>query len=205
MNFNYNRNYIVSIKHHILFWLIYFALNTLRWGSYFDDTSFASYLESPYLYSLKTNLLGFIIHMALSYFNIYFLMPKFVFKKKYLTYILIILSVIFLMVVLKFNITYSFVSHNVWPEGAITTDTLTLNYIVQMMFGEFYVMTFVTAIKITLDFLEEHKRVANLEKAQLEIELLFLKTQISPHFFFNTLNNIYSLAVKTKYFVFKTI
>ncbi|GIZ10227.1 hypothetical protein FUMI01_29530 [Flavobacterium sp. UMI-01] len=100
------------------------------------------------------------------------------------------------MVVLKFNLTYYLVSNNVWPEGPVPTHKLTLNYTIDMMIGELYVVTFVTAIKITLDFLKEHKRVADLEKVQLETELLFLKTQISPHFFFNTLNNIYSLAVE---------
>nr|WP_317208799.1 sensor histidine kinase [Flavobacterium algicola] len=123
-------------------------------------------------------------------------MPKFVFKKKYLSYIILILSSIFLMVVIKFNLTFYLVNSNVWPEGPVPTNRLTLNYTIDMMIGELYVITFVTAIKITLDFLKETKRVADLEKVQLETELLFLKTQISPHFFFNTLNNIYSLAVE---------
>jgi sensor histidine kinase YesM len=60
-----------------------------------------------------------------------------------------------------------------------------------MMIGELYVITFVTAIKITMDWLQEQKRVTALEKTQLETELLFLRTQVSPHFFFNTINNIY--------------
>jgi sensor histidine kinase YesM len=37
------------------------------------------------------------------------------------------------------------------------------------------------------------KRQKELEKEKLNSELAFLKSQISPHFFFNTLNNIYSL------------
>ncbi|MGA1977354.1 MAG: histidine kinase [Bacteroidales bacterium] len=38
-----------------------------------------------------------------------------------------------------------------------------------------------------------------LEKEKLNSELAFLKNQISPHFFFNTLNNIYSLiSINTK-------
>ncbi|WP_306468594.1 sensor histidine kinase [Aestuariibaculum lutulentum] len=100
------------------------------------------------------------------------------------------------MVLVKYNLTYWLVSHNVWPEGPEATDKLSLNYTIDMMIGELYVITFVTAIKITLDYLKEHKRVALLEKTQLETELRFLKTQVSPHFFFNTLNNIYSLSVE---------
>jgi LytS/YehU family sensor histidine kinase len=34
-----------------------------------------------------------------------------------------------------------------------------------------------------------------LEKEKLELKMLFLKSQISPHFFFNTLNNIYALSL----------
>lgn len=191
MNFTTKQLNLTSLKHHILFWFIYFCLNFFRWGSYFNEVK-----EFPYLYSLTTNLLGFPIHMILCYLNIYILMPKFAFKKKYFLYIFLILSAIVLMVFVKFNLTYYLVSTNVWPEGPTTISKMTIDYTIEMMFGELYVITFVTAIKITLDFLEEHKRVADLEKAQLETELLFLKTQISPHFFFNTLNNIYSLAVE---------
>ncbi|TXE09112.1 sensor histidine kinase [Gelidibacter salicanalis] len=186
MNIKSNRLYRISFWHHIIFWSVYFLFNTFRWGSYFDD----------YLYSLKTNLLGFPIHIALCYFNIYFLMPKFLFKKKYVPFVILILSAIFLMVLAKFNLTYFLISSEVWPEGPNPINNLTLNYVIDMMIGELYVITFVTAIKVTLDFLKEHKRVADLEKAQLETELLFLKSQISPHFFFNTLNNIHSLALE---------
>ncbi|AXP81455.1 Sensor histidine kinase YehU [Mariniflexile rhizosphaerae] len=160
--------------------------NTFRWGSYFND----------YLYSLKSNLIGFPIHMTLCYLNILVLMPYLVYKRRYALYILSVLSAIFIMVIVKFNLTYLLLDQNVWPEGPQPIDKLTLNYTIEMMIGELYVVTFATAIKITLDFLKEHKRVTDLEKSQLETELLFLKSQVSPHFFFNTLNNIYSLAVE---------
>ncbi|WP_368356661.1 sensor histidine kinase [Polaribacter sp. ALD11] len=100
------------------------------------------------------------------------------------------------MVLAKFNLTYFFISNQVWPEGPEPITSLSLNYVLDMMIGEVYVITFVTAIKVTLDFLEKQKRVTDLEKTQLETELLFLKAQVSPHFFFNTLNNIHSLALE---------
>lgn len=176
----------IKIQHHIIFWLIYFIFNTLRWGSYFND----------YLYSLKTNLIGFPIHMTLCYLNIYVFMPRLVFKRKYILYVGFLLASLFVMLLVKFNLTYYLVSENVWPEGAEVISKLTLNYSIDMMIGELYVIAFVTAIKTSMDLLKEHKRLTDLEKLQLETELLFLRSQISPHFFFNTLNNIYSLALE---------
>ncbi len=40
---------------------------------------------------------------------------------------------------------------------------------------------------------ENEEKQKELEKEKLNSELAFLKNQVSPHFFFNTLNNIYSL------------
>ena len=186
MNFNSGKLYRVPLQYHILFWLTYFLFNTFRWGIYFND----------YGYSFKSNLLGFPIHMTLCYLYLLVFMPYLVYRKKYFLYILAVLTSIFVMVIVKFNLTYLLISHNVWPEGPKIIKELTLNYTIDMMIGELYVITFVTAIKITLDFLKEQRRVADLEKSQLETELLFLKSQISPHFLFNTLNNIYSLSVE---------
>lgn len=181
-----NKLYEITLKHHIIFWLVYFLFNTFRWARYFDD----------FTYSLKTNLIGFPIHMALCYFNIYFLMPKFVYKRKYFLFIILLALAIFSMVLVKFNLTYFLVSKNVWPEGPQIINNFTADYAIDMMIGELYVVTFVTAIKVTMDWIKEHKRLTDLEKIQLETELLFLRSQVSPHFFFNTLNNIYSLAIE---------
>ncbi|MFV0564252.1 MAG: sensor histidine kinase [Flavobacteriaceae bacterium] len=186
MTYDDNKNYGIPLKYHVVFWGGYFLFNTFRWGSYFND----------YAYSLKTNLLGFPIHMALCYFNLFVLMPYFVYNKKYIQYVALLMAAIFIMVVVKFNVTYYFISDDVWPEAEGQLNQFSFNYAITMMIGELYVITFVSAIKLTLDYLREQKRVADLEKAHLETELRFLRTQISPHFFFNTLNNIYSLAVE---------
>lgn len=178
-------DYKITAWHHIVFWAIYFTFNFLRWGSYYND----------YLYSFKSNLLGFPIHITLTYFTIYYLIPKFIFKRKFFTFIIILVSSIFLMVYIKYLLTYYLISHNVWPEGPATY-SLTLNFTIVMMLGELYVISFVTSIKLTMDWLRETGRVAKLEKEQLETELRFLRAQISPHFFFNTLNNIYSLSLE---------
>ena len=183
---SYSKKYQITKRHHLIFWTIYILFNTIRWGSYFDD----------YSYSLKTNLLGFPIHMTLAYLNVYYLMPKFVYKKKYWSYAGLVILSLFLMLVLKYYLTYYLVSTNVWPEGPEEPNGLSFNYAVQMMLGEFYVVAFVTAIKVTIDWLGENNRFNDLEKRQLATELRFLRSQVSPHFFFNTLNNIYGLTLE---------
>ncbi len=57
-------------------------------------------------------------------------------------------------------------------------------------------------IKTKEDQLEKEKiqaqyREAKLAKTNLQLEFDFLKSQISPHFLFNTLNNIYSFSIKS--------
>ncbi len=183
---NISKDYDISYIHHIIFWSIYFIFNTLRWSHIHDDL----------LYSLKTNLIGFPIHIALSYLNVYYLMPKYVYNKKYITYTLFVLGSLLIMLLVKFNLTYYLVSTNVMPEATEVVNTLTLNYAITTMLGELYVVSFVTAIKITTDWLRETNKLHNLEKRQLTTELKFLRSQVSPHFFFNTLNNIYSLTLE---------
>ena len=56
---------------------------------------------------------------------------------------------------------------------------------------------FMVFLSLGLRVLERQSKIEKMqeemEKAKLNAELVLLKNQISPHFFFNTLNNIYSL------------
>lgn len=59
----------------------------------------------------------------------------------------------------------------------------------------FLVFTVSTCIKVIQQWLSAEQREKLIETEKLNTELSFLKSQINPHFLFNTLNNIYSLAV----------
>ena len=88
------------------------------------------------------------------------------------------------MVFIKFNLTYFLISTNIWPEGPAVIHDVTFSYSIDMMIGELYVITFVTAIKVTMDWLQEQKRVTALEKTQLETELLVFKNANLTSFLF---------------------
>lgn len=52
---------------------------------------------------------------------------------------------------------------------------------------------FAMGLGVMEKFKQNEQKQKELEKEKLNSELAFLKNQVSPHFFFNTLNNIYSL------------
>lgn len=53
-----------------------------------------------------------------------------------------------------------------------------------------------TSIKVTQEWYRNEKQKQVMEKEKIATELSFLKSQVNPHFLFNTLNGIYSLANK---------
>ena len=65
------------------------------------------------------------------------------------------------------------------------------------LFNYAFTSLFLVFFSLGMRVLERHSQTEKLqkelEKEKLNSELAFLKNQVSPHFFFNTLNNIYSL------------
>lgn len=63
-------------------------------------------------------------------------------------------------------------------------------------FNSLLVMGIGILIRFTINLSAERQQKADLQLQQQSTEMALLKAQINPHFFFNTLNNIYSLVYK---------
>lgn len=183
-NPNFNKISSIPISYQILFWLGYFTFNTIRWGSFYDD----------YAYSFKSNIIEFPFHILLSYFFIFYLLPK-LFNGKVVEFFTLIFISLGLTLILKFQITYYFTSGDVLPEYAGITSSIDFQYTTGVILGEVYVVAFVTAIKLALDWIKQKEFLSKTNEMLLENELKYLRSQIQPHFFFNTLNNLYSLTI----------
>lgn len=170
---------------HFVFWISYFIFNWVRWGSYFED----------YSYSFRSNLVEFPLHIVIVYFNIYYLMPRLI--PRQVTWYVVLLMVSTLAVSLvRIVLTYYFVTTDIYKESSLEDLSLfNFNYVMATFIGEIYVVAIGTAIKMTVDWIQYKNKTTELEKVNLETELAFLKSQIQPHFFFNTLNNLYSLTL----------
>ena len=176
---------------YIIIWLFIFAAQLFIFSS-----AHPRYWQKVYLSWFH------LIPFAIAFFiNNMFLVPKYLFNKKYTQYILAALVVIIVMDLLgSFSGIYLSASLdlprmrnllNALRPGAlprpihlIIIDNLT-----------FLVLTvgFGTAIKLVFKWLQEEKKRKELEKVQLKTELEMLRHQVSPHFFMNTLNNIHAL------------
>lgn len=56
-----------------------------------------------------------------------------------------------------------------------------------------FIIGFNTVVKLQFRSVKKLQRLEELERQHVETELAYLKSQISPHFFMNTLNNIHAL------------
>ncbi len=176
----------IPIRFHLLFWTSYFTFNFVRYGS----------INNDYWYSFKSNLVEFPLNIIITYFTIYYLIPKFILKKKYFNFFVLFILALILFYLVRTGLNYILVTKNIWPEAAGLQRAFTFNHVVEVTIGAIYVITFVSAIKLTFEWIREKGKNDELQKMQLQTELNFLKTQIQPHFFFNTLNNLYSLVIK---------
>lgn len=177
--------YSIPAVYHVLFWLVYFIFNVIRWGSYFDD----------YWYSIKSNLVEFPIHIIIVYINIYWLIPKLILRKRYWSYLFYLTFMLAMVYLVRTGLNYVLVTKDIWPEAESVGKFMQLNHIIAVVLGELYVITFVSAIKLLIDWSIEKQRNEELAELQLSTELKYLRTQIQPHFFFNTLNNLYALTL----------
>ncbi len=134
-----------------------------------------------------------------TYTFIYYLLPKFAYKKKYLSFgIFFILSAYVSTALARFFKIYVYepILGRDQPKDPII-DILTN---IPALLGQYilwvYLFTFFTVlVKLIKDHFEQKKKEESLKKDKATAELGFLKAQLHPHFLFNTLNNLYTLTL----------
>jgi LytS/YehU family sensor histidine kinase len=96
----------------------------------------------------------------------------------------------------KTILTYHLINKDVWPEAADSAKASFILHYATVVLGEMYVIGITTAIKLTNDWVDSTKKNQQLTRLNLETEIKYLRAQIEPHFFFNTLNNLYALTLE---------
>lgn len=148
----------------------------------------------PESYSLGfriTNaLLLVVFYMALVYFNLLYLIPEYLSQKKIFRYFLLLFMALLVATPIRTLLFYLKFSNH--PELQIEiTQSQAEQYIASLI-----VVTFSTVLKIVSDWLRQQRKMNKLITQNMQSELDFLRSQINPHFLFNTLNSLYALTLK---------
>jgi len=195
MNFPYISGKKLSILLHVIAWTIFIILPL-----YF--LIFYSQHDSSFLYRVYTQT-G--IYVLIFYLNYLWLIPKFFIRgnKKYYFLSATALIVAFYFVI-EISDTYIFPRKMEDKKMEAAFDKLSKEahiprpsrqwHMYNYLLSSSLITGFCLGLRLTNKYIENEKQRKELEKERLNSELAFLKNQISPHFFFNTLNNIYSLV-----------
>ncbi|HEX3384587.1 MAG TPA: sensor histidine kinase [Mucilaginibacter sp.] len=133
-----------------------------------------------------------IINIGLFYLNYLYLIPRFLDKKRYRDYTIALLIAIVVFAVGKYFLTLSLHSRiEAHQNGKVPSF---LAYFLGSSLTNVLFLFLSTALKFSIDWFLNARVQRDLENQRLMAELAFLKSQINPHFLFNSLNSIYSLA-----------
>lgn len=128
--------------------------------------------------------------------NFYILIPQLLKKEKYLFYVLAFILNILLFA--QLNIWFfDYLIDYVFPDYYFISYHSNTTLIT--IFSVFLIVT--TLIKLSMDwfyFNSHENRELKIRNQQIQTQLSSLRSQINPHFLFNSLNVIYALAIENK-------
>lgn len=185
------------IGYHLLFWVV-ITIGYDAISSVVHESKLAATLLIDIMFYTPTDMIGV-------YVTLYILFPLFLYKKKYF-YLFLSFFIFFFILVFVIALPLQYYGI-IWYldedikakslEEFIRWSTLSVITIKIMIIGV------ASAIKIYKNWFSTQRRQQKLIKDKLETELKlreselkFLKSQINPHFLFNSLNNLYSLTLE---------
>ncbi|MDZ7714845.1 MAG: histidine kinase [Balneolaceae bacterium] len=169
---------------YVLFW----GISVLILSRYFAYQNEVSSIDVIYTILFHISLLCVVC------INSFFLIPGFLAKQKYIIYAIFL--IITLVVGTWINIyTFRYLADWLFP-GFYFISYLNWTNIIQFLIVYVGITTLLQLSRSWFRESEIKQELAEAKKEQAEVELKALRAQLNPHFLFNSLNHIYSLAVQ---------
>ena len=179
----HNAAFFIKYKlHHVLFWMLLLGLwYYLRYQDYSTEQI-----------AFQVTLVKVCALAAAVYITNYFLIPRLLYKKWYVGFAGAFIALITVSSLVKIFLM-SKIMHD--PTMLNLSGNLKSRFY-ENVISDFFLIMAGAAFKLIVDYTKMQKRLAEVAKEKAETELNFLKSQINPHFLFNSLNSVYFLIDK---------
>ncbi len=135
--------------------------------------------------------IGFYVFYML---NHHFLIPTILKKRGVFIYVLTGFGLVVLLTPVFMQIFLSLPISDFLAEG-ISNDEIWV-FDIEFVWIGMMVIGVTLPVILTVQWFQQNNQIVHLEKEKVQTELDLLKQQINPHFFFNTLNNLYALSLQ---------
>lgn len=177
---------------------------------FFILTSLIQFYESPFRIS-NDFYVQWATGILLFYLNYFYLVPALLLQKKYWQYFLFIFVIISVFMIIRINYFIPEFRHarpRMFPHEAInlykgqrgrvmfTPARQPLFFKIGPSFFYILIITISAVIRTLTEFYNNQQNKLIAETHRTNTELIYLRKQTNPHFLFNSLNSIYSLAHK---------
>ncbi len=168
---------------HILAWCVYVLIYSVLWRT--GGQTIAQ--------GLVTEIALLPFKILLVYTSLFFLIPRFLFQRKYYQFILL-----FLVCSMVFGVLHQVYVELILPDsirGRVRTDIWNWSVLTKRITYINSTALFAIAIEMVKNWYTQKDYSSKIAREKAEAELKLLKNQLHPHFFFNTLNNLYGLSL----------
>lgn len=185
------------IWRHVAFWLFWFFFFGILYAYTANKSLLPDFKRLPV--TLVDSLFFILAHMFLAYSLMYIVVPRFLLKGRYLLSAFAVLVCFFLAAFISAtigNYILPVIRYKLFAIEYIhpVNSTFLLSLLAGLR-GAITVGGIAVAIKLMKYWYQKEQNNLVLQKENSESQLQLLKSQVHPHFLFNTLNNIYSLTL----------
>ena len=177
-----DKNKKITVFLHLLVWFVLFSMPYVLWyGQGHEINRLIAHFWIPLVF-----------YVVVFYLNFFILIKRFLFNKKTLAFIIINLVLIVSLSLLREQIEASFFQ-DILKKPSKTGPPFEM-FIYMQIVSYMPPLLFAIAIKTTNRWAITEAQRKEADNYKLKSELQHLHYQLQPHFFFNALNNIYSMV-----------
>jgi len=184
------------------------ALHSIIWV-FFIMTSLLQFYETPFTINLMF-FVQWVICIFLFYINYFYLVPKMLLQKKYTEYFICILVLVVVCMTIRLHFFVPEMPRGEMPRVPKLFDSTGKPIgvrqfrraeepiLFKIIPSVFYLLIIAVSasVKTLSEFYSNQQNKLISEAQKINTELIYLRKQTNPHFLFNALNSIYSLAYK---------